>query len=464
MDIVEEYRNIENKLEFFQLKLLNEQVEIIKALNHEELEELINGLSFGNVIRVLREVDTEKKKEILGIIPSEVLKAIYRSSSTEEQQELVELLEQQQAVYLKNIGDLHQAISNSSKSIVNNYQNVEKSQLNISNAKVEQKVAQAQLKDIEATKKKIEKIRKNLEKKVSKLATKSYVGLFKKRNLKKLQNFQLKLRDVNANLEQLNKQTQRLTSNIDKYKNIMMQEKENIRKAKEEIEKSKSDLKEAGKQVKIERKASAKLDKKENSAFGRKIYMKNIHLRGHFLTTMKREEVKRLKEEMEKKAEEELKKPNQEENQEIQSKQQENREIERVDGEVVENTDTENKQNNISKESVQKLMEFFQKLQELGIVPESNRIQVNSNDNEALVEKSPITITKNELVAIMMVGAQMYVKGYVDAQNKQQEMEQETRMRGNVRTLSKGLVNITMLILSISIIAIIFGIFLILKL
>ena len=125
MDIVEEYRNTENKLYFFESKSLNEQVEIVKKISHEELEELINVLSFGNVTRILREVDIEKKKEILNVIPREVLKAIYRSSSTEGQQELVELMEQQQAVYLKNIGDFNQVISNSSKSLVNNYQNVE---------------------------------------------------------------------------------------------------------------------------------------------------------------------------------------------------------------------------------------------------------------------------------------------------------------------------------------------------
>ena len=466
MNIVEDYRNTENKLDFFQSKLLIEQVEIIKKLNHEELAELIEGLSFGNIIRILREVDNEKKKEILSVVPKETLKAIYRASSTEEQQELIGLMEQQQAVYLKNIGDLNQSILNSSENITNNYQNIGISQMNIDNAKKNQKDAQSRLKDIEKNKMRIDRLRKKLEKKADKLAAKSYVGLFKKRKLRKLQNFQSKLREVNANLDRLNKETQHLTSDIAEYKNIMLQEKENIRKAKEEIEKSKKDLKEASKQVKIERAASVKLDKKAKSVFGKKIFMKNVHLRGHYLTTMKQEEIKKLKEAMEKRAEEELKNKQQEENQQtqVESKQQENQKVEMIEGEIVEKTDTENKQNNISREFVQRLMEFFQKLQEMEVIPQSNRIPVNSNNDRALLEKPTTTITQNELVAIMMVGAQMYVKGYVDAQKKQQEMEQEARTRGNVRTLSKGLVNITTLILAISIIAIIFGILLILKL
>ena len=468
MNIVEEYRNTENKLEFFQSKDLNEQVEIIKNISHEELAEIIKELSFGNIIRIIREVDTEKKKEILSVTPEETLKAIYKASSTKEQQELIELIEKLQADHLKNVDNYNQAISNSSESITNNYQNIATSQINIMNAKENQKITQSKLKDIEKNKKKIEKFRKRLEKRAGKLASKSYVGLFKKRNLKKLQNLQSELKEVNANLDKLNQETKTLTSNIAEYQNTQREEKENIRKAKEEIEQAKKSLLEASQKAQKERKAIAKLDKESINIFGRKIHNKNVHLRGHYLTTMKQEEVKRLKKATEKQAKAEQEKQTQQQkvNQQTENKpqRQESQEIERAEGEIVERTDIKNNQSNTSRESVERLMVVSPMLQRIGVVPQSSNAQFVSNNNEALVGQPIDIITQRDLLILIMFAnelTKMYINGYIDAQKNQQGM-QETA--GNTRTLSRGLVNITTLILTLSVIAIILGILLILKL
>ena len=470
MNIVDEYRNVDNKLDFFQSKYLNEQVEIIKELQREELYDLFKELSFDNIIRILREVDVEKKKEILSVIPEEMLKAIYRGLSSEEKQELVNLLEQMQADHLKNIDDFNQTILNSSESINNNYQNISTSQVNISNAIENQKEAQSKIKDVEKNKKRIEKLRKKLEKRAGKLVSKSCVGLFKKRNLRKLQNLQMELKDVNTNLDKLNQETNDLINSIDEYKNVVLQEKENIRKAQEEIRNAKKEINNASRRVQDERKASAKLDKEAKNVFGKKVYNKNVHLRGHYLTTMKQEEVRRLKEETERKAKEEsIQQEQNEEKREAKDKSQDvqkmpqQQNVEKLEGEVVDNKENEKKGNDTLRQSVENSVNFVQMLQDMGCVQQPGNVPLLSDNNPRLVDDQTVTISKQAFVMLTMVAAQMYLKGYADAQKRQQEA-QMALANGHVRTLSRGLVNITILILTLSVIAIILGILLIVKL
>ena len=302
MDIVNQYLSNDNKVSFFQNLNLDQQVKIVKSLNKEQLKQIIPELSFGAVERILRELNTSLKAELYSILPDSMLQSIYRNASLDDKNQMFAVMEERQANNLKIMNDYDQAIANSSNNIIRQKNSIQQSKLNIDSAKINRIQARD---DIEINNIKLEQemiSKKKLSKKIARLSKKAHVGLFRKSKLEKLARRTEELEAVINEINRLNASNEKLNIDIQKYTNQIEQEKINIQNVKEAIKQSKNDIKENSKKSKEQGNLISKLNKQQKHIFGRRIFHKNVYLRGALLGKINKGELKLLDENLQRNA------------------------------------------------------------------------------------------------------------------------------------------------------------------
>ena len=454
MNIIEEYKNSINKIDFFNNLNIDNQIIIINSLSLNETKELLENLTFDKVKKILKEYNygSKERKKILNNISKNKLDAIYKTSNKEEQARIRVEIESIQADSLDNIQKNEEFIINSSNIILDSMNKIDNAKSNIANSKLQIKETKKELKKTKITLKKVSKEREKLLKKIQRLQLKnpSKIGIFNKLRINKLKELTEKLELKEVTIEDIKEEKNRL-------KNEIKEERKNIKDEEKFIEEKKQDIKNRKQQISLSVKyinnkkvEIRELNEKEKKIFGRKTYKKISFIREDILATRKKKTInKNVNTEKEKSPKENTTKNIEQTN--TKPAIEENKDTKKI----VENNNKK-EENDIAKQSIENLNDLFQTLITNGLKPLPN-MNLNSSSNEELLKNPINNINIQQLVTLMYGLNYAYQLGLQQA--KQQELatareegrvdeygniislEEYRNRKSNIRKLTPGFIN-----------------------
>lgn len=282
-----------DKRAFIQDKSISEKIDIYRSLtqDYDLCYEFVNMLSSEDVQKMFQSFDNVSRVQFIKFLPQEKMRQVYDNASLEDRRSLLNNYEMAQALSLHKLNDYSDTIVRFSDNIVRSNDVIQDSEQKIFDARISIDDAKTQIKVNNISLKRMEKIRRKLERKTGRLGKRACVGLFKKKKLEKLRELNQELNQVKSDLNQLYRDNSEHLLNIENMREQIRQSEEDIQNAKDTIQESKENMKKASKEAKETRKAIARLNRQQKKIFGRRLFKKNIHMRGHFLTTMKKEDL-----------------------------------------------------------------------------------------------------------------------------------------------------------------------------
>lgn len=411
-----EYMNSENKKEYFEVKSIDIQKEILFSLDDNQKKELLNEISVDSIKEILNEYryGSDERKKILECLSKDKLKDVYRSLSEVEQKEIREEFERIQANLIFDIHRYENSINNSSRRIINSTDRIEQARSNIVDSKIRIREDKVQISDNEVVLKRVTREKEKLFKKISRIEARgtSRLGIVNKRRLNKLKELTAQYDNKRMSIDELRQKNMDLRNEIQRAKDIIISEKDYIRDSKNQIKADQKNIREKAKEIKGKKVTIKELDKTGKNVFGRKMYKKTVHLRDDMLIKRKRKIVEQKL--AEKIVQEEVAIKNMEETTTKKTSE------EKVQEEaIVKESDT--------KKSVQNLTDVLQVLLNSGLnmLPSVN---LNSSDNQNLLNKPIDNITPEQLVMFVYSMNYAYNLGLQHQKNQQMKTVQSDDM------------------------------------
>ena len=445
MDIIEEYKKSSDKINFFSQQDLTHQKEIIVSLSNNEKSNLLSGLSFTTIERLLREfsIDSKERRDIIVSMSRDSLMAIYRNANQDEQESIRKELAGIQGYHELFIGKQEKRINDANHNIDKANIRIDKANNSIVNSNIKINSIKEELKQNRIVLKKISKERSKLLNKKNKLSMKknSRLGIINKRRINKLRELTDRLEQLSIDRNSLDHRNDKLRDTIQKEKENIIQQRNAIDIAKDVILNANKEIEDRNLRIKKANVSIRNLTDKEKYILNRKIYKKQVDLKNDYIFSRK--------------------KKNKDNKSNVQDSSTQSIDTNKdIQDSTKKDSQQDNKKNNTSiKQKVDNVGNVVNNLVDNGLNILPNNVPLISSNSNDLLNQPVITISREQY--IILLNSLQYLSQIIQQQLKDSQLGYN-QSNGRSRTLSHngiGSISIMVFIISIAIIISVFFIF-----
>lgn len=294
MNIVEEYKNTSDKVEFFAQLSDDDKKNLYQNLSISNQKELLAALPFQYIKRLLSTYSKEDQKRIYKQLSQTQLQALYNNANEDEKKDIADILETIQVDLSTTIESRRNEINQSTNVIETTQQNINQSRENIKIAKENLKEQRRELKQNKVIIKKLERDRKRklvkamkAQKKMSLTKKSNQIAIIskyrKKKYLQRVQELELATQVLDGQKvqnEATKKTIAELNQTIEKEKNKITASEAKIDAEREKISYNISSIDRTETKIK-------KLSQTEKKILGRKLYNQKVYERDTIIVRQK---------------------------------------------------------------------------------------------------------------------------------------------------------------------------------